>query len=111
MHHLKWSGSEKKVARRAYEAALDKALAEVMDEFKEMAAAASTPSDMWDVEAYLREKRRDLDNIFDYRYSRLLFAFARLIREGYLKESDPARFVGRQTRGHSKHAFGRTDST
>jgi hypothetical protein len=23
MHHLKWSGSEKKVARRAYEAALE----------------------------------------------------------------------------------------
>jgi photoprotection regulator FRP-like protein len=86
-HDLKWSPSEKKVARKAYDTALEAALARVMAEFKRRAAAAATPSDMWDVEDYLRQQRREIDETFDYRYSQLPFVFARLIREGHLDES------------------------
>jgi hypothetical protein len=50
MHDRRWSGSEKKVARRAYDMALEAALARIMTEFQVKAAAATTPSDMWDVE-------------------------------------------------------------
>jgi hypothetical protein len=37
----RWSASEKKIARRAFDAALDNALAKVMAEFKAKAAAAT----------------------------------------------------------------------
>lgn len=84
---LKWSAFEKKVARRAYEAALERALAEIMAEFKTRAAAASTPSDMWAIEDYLRLRRREIDETFDFRYANLPFVFARLIREGWLDEA------------------------
>lgn len=47
MDELKWSESEKKVARRAFEAALASELADVMAEFKTRAAAASKPDDLW----------------------------------------------------------------
>jgi len=40
MHDLKWSASEKKIARRAYEAALESTLAEIMTEFKALLAAS-----------------------------------------------------------------------
>jgi|SRR5581483_10526836 len=86
-HDVKWSPSEKKVARKAYEAALDSALGKVMAEFKRRAAAASTPSEMWDVEDYLRAQRREINEVFDYRYSQLFFVFPRLICEGHLDES------------------------
>lgn len=86
-HDLKWSPSEKKVARRAFDAALDSALGKIMAEFKKRAAAATTPSEMWEVEDYLREQRREIDEIFDYRYSQLFFVFPRLILEGHLDES------------------------
>lgn len=86
-HNLKWSASEKKVARRAYEAALERALAKIMAEFKARAAAAATPSEMWAIEDYLRLRRREIDDIFDYRYSKLPLVFARLIREGFLDEA------------------------
>jgi Photoprotection regulator fluorescence recovery protein len=85
-HDLKWSPSEKKVARRAFDTALDSALGKVMAEFKKRAAAATTPSDMWEIEDYLRQQRREIDDVFDYRYSQLSLVFARLIREGHLEE-------------------------
>jgi hypothetical protein len=86
-HDLKWSPSEKKVARNAFDTALKSALANVMAEFKRRAEAATTPSDMWEIESYLRQQRREVDETFDYRYSQLPFVFARLIRAGHLEES------------------------
>jgi photoprotection regulator FRP-like protein len=59
-------------------------------EFKARAAAVATLSDMWAIEDYLRQQGRALDELFDYRYSQLLFVFARLIGEGYLDEGQLA---------------------
>lgn len=86
-HDLKWSPSEKKLARRAFDTALESALANVMAEFRRKANAASTPSEMWEIEDYLRQQRREVEEIFDYRYSQLPLVFARLIRAGHLDES------------------------
>lgn len=44
------------------------------------------PSDLWEIEDYLRRQRREIGETFDYRYSRLLLVLARLIHEGYLDE-------------------------
>ena len=87
MRDLKWSPSEKKTARAAFDEALETALAKVMSEFKAKAQATSTPSDMWQIEDYLREQRRGIDDMFDYRYSQLPVVFARLMYHGYLDES------------------------
>jgi Photoprotection regulator fluorescence recovery protein len=57
-----------------------------MTEFKAKANAAATPFDMWKIEDYLREQRREINEMFDYRYSQLPLIFARLVREGYLDE-------------------------
>jgi Photoprotection regulator fluorescence recovery protein len=86
MHDCEWSAAEKKIARRAFEAALETALAEIMTEFKTKAAAAVTPEDMWSVERFLRQQRREIEETFDYRYSRLPVIFGRLIVEGKLDE-------------------------
>jgi hypothetical protein len=86
-HDLRWSPAEKKVARRAFDTALESALAKVMAEFKIKANSATTPSAMWEIEDYLRRQRREIDAMFDFRYSQLPLVFARLIREGHLDES------------------------
>ena len=85
-HDLKWSPSEKKVARAAYDAAVQAALARVMAEFKQKAAAVSEPADMWDLEIYLRDQRRDIDAMFQYSYAQLPLTFVYAIRKGYLDE-------------------------
>ncbi|QOZ34842.1 hypothetical protein [Bradyrhizobium sp. CCBAU 53421] len=86
-HDLKWSPAEKKIAREAYDSAVQRALAKVMVEFKSRAGAAATPSEMWEVGDYLHQQRRELDEMFDYRYSQLPLVFARLIREELLDEA------------------------
>ena len=82
MEHLKWSESEKRLSRRVYEAALEAELAEVMAEFKSKSAAVRTPEEMWALESYLAQQRREIQGKYDYRYSQLLFVFGRLVREG-----------------------------
>ena len=85
-----WSPSEKKIARRAFDVALDAALSKVLAEFKAKATQVATPSAMWDLEGYLGQKRKHIDTLFDYRYSQLPLVFAALIREGHLDEASLA---------------------
>jgi Photoprotection regulator fluorescence recovery protein len=87
MYDLKWSASEKKIARSAFEHALEARLSRLMIDFKAKATAAEAPSDVWAMEEYLRRQRHEIDEMFDYRYSRLPVVFARLVREGYLDEA------------------------
>lgn len=86
----KWSPSEKKIARRAYDTARAAVLAKALSEFKAKASAVATIDDMWAIGDCLREKGRDLDQMLDYRYSQLPLVFARLIREEYLDEKSLA---------------------
>ncbi|HOV20785.1 hypothetical protein [Ottowia sp.] len=83
-----WTHAEKRAARRIYDAALERELAQVMAEFKRRAAAASQPQDMWAVETYLSKAGRDINAKYDYRYSVLEFVFARLLREGRIEDSE-----------------------
>ena len=88
--HDKWTEAEKKIARRAFDAAFDVALAGLMSEFKKKAAAVTTASEMWELEDYLRSQRRNIDYLFDYRYSQLCFVFGQLIQLGHLDETQLA---------------------
>ena len=87
---LTWTGSEKKLARRAFEAALERVLAGIVAEFKARAARVANVSEMWDIEDYLRRQRKQVDELFDYRYSQLCFVFARLLCMGHLDETELA---------------------
>jgi hypothetical protein len=86
MSDLKWTGSEKKVARRVFEEALDARLAKLLADFKARAAAATTPEEIWAIEDYVREQRKEIEQTFDYRYSQLPWVFGRLIRSGEVDE-------------------------
>ncbi len=86
-HNINWSLSEKKIARAAYDIAVAAALAGIMAEFKRRAEAATEPSDMWDIETYLRDERREIDEMFIYSYSKLPNVFGYAISKGYLTES------------------------
>ena len=85
---LPWSDTEKKIARRAFDAALDRQCAAVTAELKKMVADASAPGDLWRIHDYLTKQRREIDEIYDYRYSMLILVFGRLLRDGWLKDAD-----------------------
>ena len=49
------SESEKKLARRVFEAALTAELAEVISDLKVRAASIVAPDELWEIERYLRD--------------------------------------------------------
>ena len=83
-----WSSSEKAVARKAFDAALKRELHEVMRETKQMATQINEPADLWDLEHYLTQHRKEIDRKYDYRYSQLTQLFGRLLHEKRLCEEE-----------------------
>jgi hypothetical protein len=83
-----WSKSEKVLARTAFEAALGRELHEVIQEAKKMASQIKRSSDLWDLEHYLTQRRKEIDRKYDYRYSQLSDVFGRLLYEKRLREEE-----------------------
>jgi Photoprotection regulator fluorescence recovery protein len=48
----------------------------------------ANPGDIWRLHDFLSEKREEIDEKYDYRYSVLIFVFAGLMKEGWSKASD-----------------------
>jgi hypothetical protein len=53
-----------------------------------MANGIQKSSDLWDLEHYLTERRKEIDRKYDYRYSQLTHVFGRLLYENRLTEED-----------------------
>ena len=83
-----WSKSEKVIARTAFDAALGRELHEVIQKAKQMANEIQQSSDLWDLEHYLTERRKEIDRKYDYRYSQLTNVFGRLLHEGRVREEE-----------------------
>ena len=83
-----WSKSEKAIARTAFDAALGRELHEVIQKAKQMANEIQQSSDLWDLEHYLTERRKEIDRKYDYRYSQLTHVFGRLLYEGRVSEEE-----------------------
>jgi Photoprotection regulator fluorescence recovery protein len=83
-----WSKSEKAIARTAFDAALKRELQDVMHRTKQMANQIKEPADVWELEHYLTERRKEIDRTYDYRYSQLRHVFGRLLYEGRVSEEE-----------------------
>jgi hypothetical protein len=88
-----WSRSEKAIARTAFDAALGRELHEVIQQAKKMASQIQQSSDLWDLEHYLTQRRKEIDRKYDYRYSQLTQVFGRLLYEKRLREEERKRTV------------------
>jgi hypothetical protein len=83
-----WSKSEKAIVRTAFDAALGRELHEVIQKAKQMANEIQQSSDLWDLEHYLTERRKEIDRNYDYRYSQLTYVFGRLLYERRVSEEE-----------------------
>lgn len=66
-----WSSSEKAIARTIFDAALKRELQQVLQEAKQMANQIKEPADVWALERYLTQHRKDIDRKYEFRSSRL----------------------------------------
>jgi hypothetical protein len=85
---MTWSRLEKAIARKAFDAALKRELHELMQEAKEIAGQIKQPSDLWDLQEYLTQRRKEIDRKYDYRYSQLTQVFGRLLYETRVSEEE-----------------------
>jgi hypothetical protein len=88
MNALKWSHAEKVIARQAFDLALQNELQATIHEAKDRVAKIKEPFQLWEIEEWLTERRMEIDSTYDYRYSVLPVVFARLLRNGRIKEDD-----------------------
>ena len=85
---VKWSTSEKKIARRAYNAAFERQCSSIAAETNRMLKRMSNPAEIWGIEEYLSERRRDVARVYHYSYSDLDIVLSRLMGDGWLTEAD-----------------------
>ena len=104
MRQLKWSSTERAIARRCFERALRQELEAAIQSTKEMAAKIRQPSELWELEHHLTQLRKDIDRRYEYKYSKLLFVFADLVREGKLDLEDLRGLSEYKLRYIRKHA-------
>lgn len=79
-----WSKKEKIIARRAFDNAYEKECKDLIEKIQMRASEAKEPSDIWRLHDFLTEKRKEIDDKYDYRYSVLILVFARLMQEGWI---------------------------
>lgn len=88
LRDLLWSPSEKKVARKAYEAAYERECRAIACKLKQRMKDDADPSYIWRTHDHLSRERQKMDRKYDYRYSVLIEVFAQLLNEGWLTEAD-----------------------
>ncbi len=83
-----WAPTEKKLARIAFDKAFERQCTAITQEARRILETTTAPSDIFRVQEYLTEQRKIVDGLYDYRYSRLLGVFGRLLSDGWLREGD-----------------------
>lgn len=85
---MEWSKREKDIARKAFKIAHDREQRAILENVRKMISEVGDIKELWRLQEYLTEKRNEMSEKYDYRYSVLHFVFARLISEGWLKQED-----------------------
>ncbi|MGK7875354.1 MAG: hypothetical protein AB4426_19260 [Xenococcaceae cyanobacterium] len=84
MSEINWSESEKKAAQEAFKRAYEGEINRLIQEVRQKTAEIAEIEEVWQLHDFLSARRHEIDGKYDYRYSVLVFVFARLLQEGWL---------------------------
>ncbi|BAZ06231.1 hypothetical protein [Calothrix sp. NIES-3974] len=82
---IEWTEIEKTIARKAFDKAYARETSALIEEISSQAGAIKQLEQIWNLHDYLSARRHEIDGKYDYRYSMLVFVFARLVQEGWLQ--------------------------
>ncbi|MCF8356905.1 MAG: hypothetical protein K9H48_20875 [Melioribacteraceae bacterium] len=85
---FKWSPTEKKLARSIFDKAFNNEMANLKAELVNRVSKDMSNEEVWNLEHFLVQKRKDIDFKFDYRYSQLIRVFGILVRGGLISLED-----------------------
>ncbi len=82
---MEWSVAEKTIARNAFDRAYEREISALVTDVRERANRILELKDLWQLHDFLSARRHEIDGKYDDRDSMLVFVFADLIREGWLR--------------------------
>ncbi len=85
---MRWSKSERAFAQEVFDRALNQELQEVIQPAKKTAAEIKQASELWELERYLTQRRKEINRKYEYRASKLSYVFGTLLHEGRLTEHE-----------------------
>jgi Photoprotection regulator fluorescence recovery protein len=83
-----WSEHEQQIAQTAFQKAYQRETSALISEIRRHASGISELDDIWHLHDFLSARRHDIDGKYDYDHAALLFVFARLVKEEWLKIDD-----------------------
>jgi hypothetical protein len=88
LRDVRWSKTEKQIAKKAFEKAYEQECADLAKKICSRAEKIKEPADIWHLRDFVNKRLREIENRYDYRYSVLILVFAGLIRDGWLNFDD-----------------------
>jgi Photoprotection regulator fluorescence recovery protein len=88
MNDLAWSVTEESIAKSALKVAYDREIDALLTEVKHQVDEIDQIGDLWRLHDFLSARRHDVDGKYDDDMESILFGFARLVKEGWLKMPD-----------------------
>jgi len=79
MNDVKWNQKEKSISRAGFDKAYKNECDDIIKTLRHKVGSLSGPKGIWDLENYLYQKRKEMDQKYDYRYSVLIHVFGRLV--------------------------------
>lgn len=88
MNDLAWSTTEESIAKSAMKTARDREIEALLTEVRHQVDEIDQVGDLWRLHDFLSARRHDVDGKYDDDLESILFGFARLVKEGWLKMTD-----------------------
>ena len=82
MNDYNWSKAEKKIAKEAFDQAYQRESKKIIKEIKEYKLEQA--EDIWSLSEMLNKQEKEINQIYDYRYSQLVMVFGILMKRGFL---------------------------
>lgn len=83
--NISWSQTEKDIAQTAFDKAYKRETSFILQAVREQASQIDEVEDLWRLNDFLSGRRHNLEGKYDFDESSLIFIFASLIKEKWLK--------------------------
>jgi hypothetical protein len=88
VNDVTWSEAEQQIAQDAFQKAYERETQALIGDVQNYASRVTEIDDIWRLHDYLSARRHEIDGKYDYNYAALLFIFARLVKDQWLKLED-----------------------
>lgn len=80
-----WTITEETIAKKAFDIAYKREISALIELVRSKASSLTEIEDMWSLHDFLSVKRHEVDGRYDFSLPMLIFVFAGLVKDGWLR--------------------------